>query len=338
MADRKKRRNRKFGNGEGSVFKLSGKRKRPFAVRLTVGWTEKGKQRFKYLGYYATKAEANTSLRQYLVNPYDLEKRTLKTVFDSWFSKASLKEGTSYNHQNSFKKLKRLHNREINKITLKDLENILENYKPTVQNTIRKTLRNCFKYALKHDYIAKDITQHLDIEKHVNIKKINIFTVEEINTLWKNVGTSCYDDIPLILLYTGMRISELLNLKTSEVDLKKKTLQITDSKTKNGIRVIPIHEKIVPLIEKRHNPGSPYLIVNQSNSQVDYTKFIKHHWKVNHTRHEARHTFISFLTKCVDDRVSIKQIVGHSKKDITDHYSHRSVEELSEAINKLTYK
>lgn len=337
MAEKKKR-NRKFGNGEGSIIRLGGKRKRPYAIRFTVGWSEEGKQKYKYLSYHATKSEANAALREYMVNPYNLEKQTLQTVFDAWFEKAELKEGTAYNHTNSFKKLKHLHNKEISKITLKELEDTLANYKPTVQKTIRKTLRNCFKYALKHDYVTKDITQLLDVEKHTNVKEINIFTVAEINDLWDNVGSSYYDDIPLILLYTGLRISELFNLKTSEVDLENEVFNITDSKTKNGIRVLPIHKKIVPLIKKRHNPDNLYLIVNQNKNQVDYTNFIKYHWKVNHTRHEARHTFVSYLTKCVEDRIAIKQIVGHSKKDITDHYSHRTTDELSEAINKLEYK
>lgn len=338
MKENKKKRNRRFANGEGSIICLDGKRKRPYAVRLTVGWTKEGKQKFKYLSYHEKIVEAKNALREYLVNPYNLETQTLKTVFDAWMEKADLKEGTAYNHNNSFKKLEHLHNKEINKITLKELEQTLENYKPTVQKTIRKTLRNCFKYALKHDYVTKDITQHLDVDKHTNVKDINIFTVEEINELWDNVGSSYYDDIPLILLYTGLRISELFNLKTSEVDLENGIFNITDSKTKNGIRVLPIHKKIVPLIKKRYNPDNIYLIVNKNNNQVDYTNFIKYHWKVNHTRHEARHTFVSYLTKCVDDRVSIKQIVGHSKKDITDHYTHRSIEEVCEAINRLEYK
>lgn len=336
--DVQKRRKRTRGNGEGSIICLDGKRKRPYAVRLTVGWTKEGKQKFKYLSYHEKIVEAKNALREYLVNPYNLETQTLKTVFDAWMEKADLKEGTAYNHNNSFKKLEHLHNKEINKITLKELEQTLENYKPTVQKTIRKTLRNCFKYALKHDYVTKDITQHLEVDKHTNVKDINIFTVEEINELWDNVGSSYYDDIPLILLYTGLRISELFNLKTSEVDLENGIFNITDSKTKNGIRVLPIHKKIVPLIKKRYNPDNIYLIVNKNNNQVDYTNFIKYHWKVNHTRHEARHTFVSYLTKCVDDRVCIKQIVGHSKKDITDHYTHRSIEEVCEAINRLEYK
>ena len=330
---------RKRGNGDGGIFKLGGNRTKPYAVRITVGWTQDGKQLYKYLGYYKTKTEAKKYLREYLINPYCLDKHTLESVFNAWFEKAELKDGTAYNHKNSFKKLAHLHRKEIKDITLKELEDALSGYKPTVQLTIRKTLRNCYKYALKHDYITKDITKNLDVEKHTEVKEINIFTPEEINELWSNVGNSYFDDVPLLLLYTGLRISELLNIKIEDIDLDNKTINIPDSKTKNGIRLLPIHNKVLPLILKRYDANNKHLFLNPiTKRQQTYTNFIKNYWSLSHTRHEARHTFITYLTKCVNDRVAIKQIVGHSKKDITDHYTHRSIEELTTAINLLEYK
>lgn len=43
------------GNCDGSIFKLKGRRRRPYAVRVTVGWTDDGKQKYKYIGYYEKK-------------------------------------------------------------------------------------------------------------------------------------------------------------------------------------------------------------------------------------------------------------------------------------------
>ena len=224
---------------------------------------------------------------------------------------------TIYNHQNAFKKISSLHKKEINKITLKDLENALAGYKPTVQNTIRKTLRNCFKYALKHDYVTKDVTKHLEVDKHTEVKEINIFTPQEINNLWTNVGNEHFDDVPLILLYTGLRISELLNIKIEYINLKNKTINIPNGKTKNGIRVLPIHDKLMPLIVKRYDINNKHLFLNpKTGRQQTYANFIKNYWTLEHIRHEARHTFVTYLTKCVDGRMAIKSIVGHSKKDI----------------------
>ena len=135
------------------------------------------------------------------------------------------------------------------------------------------------------------------------------------------------------------RISELLNIQTSEVDIENRIFNITDSKTKNGIRIVPIHDKIFPLVQKRFNGDAKYLFHNKFvNTKVNYSNFIRRYWYLEHTRHEARHTFVSGITKCVDDRLIIKLLVGHSKKDITDHYTHRTIEELTAAINLLEYK
>ncbi|MBQ6481718.1 MAG: hypothetical protein IJI45_11415 [Anaerolineaceae bacterium] len=49
-------------NSYGSIVKLSGKRRRPYAVRITTGWTDKGRQIQKYLSYHATRREAMAAL------------------------------------------------------------------------------------------------------------------------------------------------------------------------------------------------------------------------------------------------------------------------------------
>lgn len=69
------------GNGDGSIFKLGGKRRRPYAVRITVGYTDEGKQQYKYVGYYATKTEAKAALNAYMANPYDLMQKKIKKSY-----------------------------------------------------------------------------------------------------------------------------------------------------------------------------------------------------------------------------------------------------------------
>lgn len=73
-------------NGYGSVFKLSGKRRKPFGVRITARWDEDVKQLYKYIGYYTTRPEAMIALADYNKNPYDLDagKVTFQEVFEKW--------------------------------------------------------------------------------------------------------------------------------------------------------------------------------------------------------------------------------------------------------------
>lgn len=73
-------------NGYGSVYKLSGKRRNPFIVRVTVGWTDEGKQLLKTIGYYASRPLAMQALAEYNQSPYDISasKSTFKDIYEQW--------------------------------------------------------------------------------------------------------------------------------------------------------------------------------------------------------------------------------------------------------------
>lgn len=76
----------KLPNGYGSVSKLAGKRRKPYAARVTVEWTPDGKQIKKYLGYYRTRQEAMKALSDYAQNPFDLAAHdiTFAELYDRW--------------------------------------------------------------------------------------------------------------------------------------------------------------------------------------------------------------------------------------------------------------
>ena len=52
-------------NGYGGIVKLSGKRRKPYAVRITTEYTDNGGQKYKYLDYFATRREALACLEEY---------------------------------------------------------------------------------------------------------------------------------------------------------------------------------------------------------------------------------------------------------------------------------
>lgn len=327
------------GNGDGSIFKLSGKRRKPYAVRVTVGWTETGKQQYRYVGYYESKTAAKNALREYLLAPEKMriEKHTLQSVFDSMIEKADFSEGTKQQYIGGFKQLAPLHKKDIGEITLEEIEGILESQTPSGQKRIKKALSNCYKYAMRYDYVEKNLADFIEVKTEKKAAERVPFTVAEVEKLWRFVGTARFDDVPLILLYTGLRISELLDLRTECVDLENKTLSIEKSKTAAGIRVVPIHPKIMPFIKKRYNEKNSHLIV-VNGKPVPYNRFRDNFWKIeNHTIHETRHSFITFLRKCSNDEIAVKKLVGHALGDITDHYTHRTLDELRAVIEKLEY-
>ena len=87
----------KLPNGFGSVYKLSGNRRNPYAARKTQGWeideaTGKSKQIYQIIGYYPTRKDALTALAEFNANPYDVN--AAKVTFEE-IGRASCRERVS---------------------------------------------------------------------------------------------------------------------------------------------------------------------------------------------------------------------------------------------------
>lgn len=327
------------GNGEGSIYKLGGKRRKPWAVRITTGWTLEGKQQYKYLGYYPTKTEAKNALREYLLKPYDLTNNnvTLKEVFERWNATTSLSEKTVKNYTTYFNKAFTLHKMSMRDIKAVHLETVMQELTPHAQRVFKNCMGQLYTYALKHEIVDKNIIDLITV-KDVQIEEREPFTPEEIKSL-DGFKHPLHDTFS-ILLYTGLRITELLEVETKNVHLAERYF-IAGKKTKAGTdRVIPIHDKIYDLIEKRYNQGNKYLITRE-NRKIPYRSYRQMYWdkmKINHTPHDTRHTFATFADRCGMNTVAVKRIMGHTLKDVTQHYTHKNINELLEEINKLKFE
>lgn len=62
-------------NGSGHITKLSGNRRRPYAIRKIVGWTDKGTPKYQYISYHKTQREAERALNTYINDPYTISKK-----------------------------------------------------------------------------------------------------------------------------------------------------------------------------------------------------------------------------------------------------------------------
>ena len=160
-----------------------------------------------------------------------------------------------------------------------------------------------------------------------------------------NLKGETLSDILLILIYTGMRINELLGVKAEDVHIEERYINLMGTKTKAAKRLVPIHKEISPLIEKRLARGGEYLMVSLSGKRLTYDQlystileaFCSQH-EMDHTFHETRHTFATFTKASKLDPTLRQFIMGHANKDITDDvYTHPEVllPELIAEIDKL---
>ena len=339
-------------NGYGSVSKLSGKRRKPFIVRITTGFDMEGRQIMKVLGYYETQAKAIKALADYNDNPYNinLSDVTLKEILDRIMEskKNSIEKSSLKSYKVWCNYLKPLYNKKIKDIRTIELQNFIDNLSHLSSGTL-KNLKSfigiLFKNAMEMDIIVKDYSQFIKLPKHKPKIERKVFTDEEIALLWENINELEYADVILILIYTGMRINELLKLPKTNVDLEQNII-IGGSKTEAGKnRVIPIHPKILPLIIKRMENKTEYLIPNRTEkSFYNYNNFRKNEFlkimeklDMSHTIHDTRHTFATMISDVSDNESAITGIIGHTNISMTKRYTHTNIEKMRKEIEKINW-
>lgn len=340
----------KRANSTGSIIKLGGKRRRPWAVKVTAGWTDDGRQIQKYLSYHEKRGDAQIALAEYNKNPYDIDaaRITFADIYERWseieYKKLAPKTVTGY--KSAYKHCKVLHNKVFKEIRKNHLQSVVDEIEAPSMKEVTKFLFNkSYRFAMENDIVQKDYSQFVELPKRDKPKEKIPFTEEEIKFLWDNIENIKYADFTLILLYTGMRVGELIDIDKSDIHIEERYM-IGGSKTDAGKnRVIPIHKRIVPLIEKRMNEhNNEWLFTNKRGLRLKYSPFMKYHWKniveclgVEHTPHDTRHTFVSEMDRLGVNKVILKRIVGHSNSDITEHYTHKNLPELIDAVDKIEW-
>lgn len=338
-------------NGYGSVIKLSGKRRRPFAARITTGYDDNGKQIYKYLGYYETRKEAMQELSLYSANPYDLnsEKITLREIYDRFIlsKRNNVTPKTMDSYNTVYKHLTPLLDFRMSDIKTAQLQKLFDEVSAEISTGSLKVMKTItgqiFRYAMKLDIIDRNYCSFITLPRHQKVLERKIFTEEEIALLWANIKEIDYADVILMLIYTGMRINEMLNLKKTDVDLVNCTLT-GGSKTDAGKnRVIPIHSKILPLIVERMKNKTDYLIPNKTRKGgMRYENFRTYVFtpmmlklSMNHTLHDTRHTFATMISSVSDNESAITGIIGHTDISMTKRYTHTSIEKMKKEIEKI---
>lgn len=169
------------------------------------------------------------------------------------------------------------------------------------------------------------------------------FSKKEIKTLWDAQESNQYLSVVLMLIYTGVRIGELLDLEKKDIHLDERWFYVKESKTDAGIREVPIAEKIVPFFEYWMQKECDHLVCTPDEEHFLYRIYYDSYWtplmqqmNMKHHPHDTRHTCVSLLTEAkVDERI-IKKIVGHKGQGVTQIvYTHVDLPYKLEAINLI---
>jgi integrase len=207
--------------------------------------------------------------------------------------------------------------------------------KPSTVNRELDTLRNMLNKAV--DWKLIDSSPYKGV-KHfrVNNTNLRILSNIEFEKLYK-ASSSDLKPILLTAINTGMRLSEVLNLKWDDVNLDKGYLIVRDSKNYES-RTISLNPNLKAVLSS---------LVKETQSEFVFNgrKTIKRAWTnalrksgIPHCRfHDLRHTFASNLVMNGYDLVTVAELMGHKDISMTKRYSHPTPLHKKQAVESLSF-
>ena len=211
------------------------------------------------------------------------------------------------------------------------------------------SIRSYFKLCKRESWINQDPSQKI---KLLAVKKRlpNFFSESAMKNLFSEVKFTndfigSRDRLILEIFYsTGIRVSELVDLKKNQFNLTSKTLIVFGKGRKE--RIIPLLNNVIEsykiYMKFRSNMKSNYLFLTV-NSKKTYSKLIyrvvnEYLGKVTtiskKSPHVLRHTFATHLLNRGADINTIKELLGHKSLLSTQVYTHNSLEKIKRIYQK----
>lgn len=336
-------------NGYGCIKHLSGRRRRPFVFVVT----DEGRQR--PVEYFTNLVDAQIFQADYHRAHHHRSlpghKITFAELYHRWLPRhtedTQPSQSTLCSYENSFKHLSSLHQKPFSSLKYMDYQRIIDGMRKSGLSysslkKVRSLISLLSQYASKIELANKNYAPLLSIGKNKQVRPHKPFSRQKINRLWKNIDVANVDTV-LILLYTGMRVGELLHLHKSDVNIRQRFIRITKSKTVSGIRIIPIHPRILPLIIARMDSPGTTLLSDTNGNPYDYSRYCIIGRAVmqlinatGHTTHDCRHTVTTLLDNAGANETAKRRILGHAGGDVTERvYTHKNIRQLRKCIELL---
>lgn len=195
-------------------------------------------------------------------------------------------------------------------------------------------LKYMFKKAVEWGYLKENPAEKIKKLK-IQEKKVRYFTDKEI----KKILASCDDEwknIFLFFLYTGLRLSEFVNLSWNDIDFKKGLIAVQRTKSYKA-RYIPLSKEVKKILKKWKGREKPCLFTaNYITHKVK--KICKQAGISDVSPHVLRHTFASRLVMNGVPLRVVKELLGHSDIKTTMVYSHLAPDYMKGIEEKLGYR
>lgn len=222
------------------------------------------------------------------------------------------------------------------------------NLKPRSIYRMIESIRQFYKFLLSENHIKIDPTMYLSAPK-IPIILPDMLSNQEVDLLLNSVSDndkiSVRNRAMLELLYaTGLRVSELINLKFTDINIEECFVRIIGKGNKE--RLIPFGEKAKLYLQRylrtRKNKDSEFVFLTKLKKPISRIEFwrqlknisIKAGILKNITPHTLRHSFATHLLMGGADIRFVQEMLGHSSISTTQIYTHVTQERLKEQHKK----
>lgn len=267
-------------------------------------------------------------------------------------------EDTIFSYKNDLEKFfnffKNIPIKKINKDDLRNYLKYLNNLglsEKSISHNI-STLRSFYKFLVAEGYLESNIFMFIDLPK---IPKTlpNVLSVEEVDNLLDIKVTDKYsarNKAMLELMYSsGLRISELINLKVVDVSLEDDIVRVFGKGSKE--RIVPIGDCAINALKKYifvyrkdllKKQSSDYLFLSSLGRKMSRQAFFKiikaialeKNIKSEISPHTLRHSFATHMLNYGADLRSIQELLGHSDISTTQIYTHISQNKINDDYKK----
>ena len=208
------------------------------------------------------------------------------------------------------------------------------------------TLKTYFRFLLKENMIKQSPMQKIISPK--TSKRLPVF-VEEIkmdellNEIDFGKGFLAQRNRLILELFyfTGIRLSELINLKNKDIDFSNSTILVLGKRNKE--RLIPLTFDILSKIKKLNTSNkSPFLFTTEEGKQIStkqvyrlVNKYLSMVTSLDKkSPHILRHTFATHMLNNGADINAIKELLGHANLSATQAYTHNTIEKLKKVYKQ----
>ena len=336
-------------NGTGTVVKKAGRQK-PW-LAYGGAYRQDGKRVIPYLGSFAKQSEAFAALDAFNQNPNLIRKKlTMDQLFTEFkqskrFQTLSPSLQTGYNA--AYKHCAFLHRIQMSAIRTAQMQQIIdamerEGYSHSSLHKVKVLLGLLSDYAIQTDAAAKNYAAFNTLP-HAEPTDKRPFSDLELQKIGAAAaaGDTAAQWVEY-LLYSGWRISEMLELTRFQYDPIEHTFR-GGKKTCNAInRLVPVHPDVQSIVDAQLAKNGETVFCMPSGKPMTSNYFREHMFKPllqrleidpRMTPHACRHTFATRLKIGGSDEFWRKRLLGHAAGDITnDVYTHDDLQSLRRAL------